>query len=432
MSLPIPVYFKQIGIKNAKSFKVKGPVILALNHPNAFMDPVALTLIAYPPKLHYLARGDAFKLGLANFLLTSLGLVPIFRIQDGGKEGLKKNDETYRRVNDLLAKNKKIMIFAEGLCIMERRLRPLKKGVPRMVFGAMEQINNPDLLVVPVGVNYKSPKKFRTNLFYNVGEPIKVSDYMERYHENGPRTMNVFISDLSAKMKELIIHIDNTANDKLSVQLEEMYNKDWCKEQGLDHKNLEHEYLAGKHVVEIINRADKEHPEIVNELREKCGDYFEKIKKYKIRDWLIDPSNAKKVNGFNLMLRFIFLIAGFPLYVRGMMGNYLPYKLSEKIVSSFKMEEEFHASFNLGIGTFLFVIFYLAQFFIAKALSPHIGWVLLVICVSLFTGWFSLKYYVFKQKTFGLLRTLMNKSRTKELKRQRKEITDLFNSINKN
>ncbi len=432
MSLTLVLFYKRIAIKNAKYFKVKGPVIIALNHPNAFMDPVGLTLIGYPPKLHYLARGDAFKPGIANYLLSSLGLVPIYRIQDGGKEGLKKNDESYRRVNELLSKNKKIMIFAEGLCIMERRLRSLKKGVPRMVFGAMEQINKPDLMVVPVGVNYTSPKKFRSNLFYNVGEPIKISDYMERFRDNGPRTMNVFIQDLSEKMKALIIHINNPENDNLIINLEELFNRDLCKRQNLNYKNAEHEYLMSKKIVEVINKAETEKPEIVEELKIKCNLYFEEVKKLKIRDWLINPLCLKGVNGFVLFFRFFILVLGFPMYLRGILGNYIPYKLSEKIVNRFKMAIEFHASFNLGIGTFLFLIFYSIQFAIAKIMSPHIGWPLLIIFVSLFTGWFSLRYYPFKQKTFGLLRVLLNRNKATELGVKRREISDLFNSINKN
>ncbi len=431
MSLTLVLFYRRVAIKNAKHFKVKGPVIIALNHPNAFMDPVGLTLIGYPPKIYYLARGDAFKPGIANYILNSLGLVPIFRIQDGGKDGLKKNDESYRRVNELLAKNKKIMIFAEGLCIMERRLRSLKKGVPRMVFGAMEQISNPDLIVVPVGVNYTNPKKFRSNLFYNVGEPIRVNDYMEQYHHNGPRTMNIFIHDLSEKMKTLIIHINNPENDKLIFCLEELYNRDWCKQQHLNYKNVEHEYLVSKQIAEVINKADDETPELVKALNEKSNLYFKEIKKLKIRDWLINPNNSKKVNGVVLLLWFFILLIGFPWYLRGLMGNYIPYKLSEKIIDRLKMSIEFHASFNLGIGTALFLIFYGIQFLIAKTLSPHIGWPLLVICVSLFTGWLSLRYHPFKQKTLGLFRVLMNKSKAEELRMKRKEISDLFNSINK-
>ena len=107
----IAAFFKRAQIKNAHYLKVKGPIIIAMKHPNAFMDPVAFSALIYPPKVQYLARGDAFKKGIVKAILQSFGVIPIYRLQDGGKEGLKKNDETYDIVNGLLRTNKKIIIF---------------------------------------------------------------------------------------------------------------------------------------------------------------------------------------------------------------------------------------------------------------------------------------------------------------------------------
>ncbi len=253
----IAIYFKRSQIKNAKSIKVKGPVIIAMNHPNAFMDPIAFTTLVFPPRVRYLARGDAFKKGIVTTLLESFGIIPIFRIQDGGKEGLKKNDETYDRVNTLLKNNQKIIIFAEGLCIQERRLRPLKKGVPRMVFGAMDAHNLKDLTVVPVGINYTDPSQFRGTLFCNVGEPIKISDYMAAYKEAPAKTMNQFLADLAPRMKELIININHKHNEEVIAHIEEVYRTKYYKQHKYRIKNLEHDFLFSTKVVDVINRQKR-------------------------------------------------------------------------------------------------------------------------------------------------------------------------------
>lgn len=91
-------------VNSIDHLKVKGPVILAMNHPNAFTDAVAFTFIAHPIRTKYLARGDAFKPGLISWILEQIGIVPIFRLQDAGKEGLLKNQSTFRKVNQLLQK----------------------------------------------------------------------------------------------------------------------------------------------------------------------------------------------------------------------------------------------------------------------------------------------------------------------------------------
>src|SRR6478609_8350002 len=116
VSFVLPVFYKRVQSKNIHFLKTKGPVIIAMNHPNAFTDPIYLTYLTYPTRLNYLARGDVFKPGFASFMLEQIGIIPIFRVRDGGKEGLKKNDESYQVVNKLLARDGKIMVFAEGLC----------------------------------------------------------------------------------------------------------------------------------------------------------------------------------------------------------------------------------------------------------------------------------------------------------------------------
>jgi len=98
ISFILPVFYKRTQVKNMDNIRIKGPVIIAMNHPNAFTDPVYFTYLSYPQRVSYLARGDAFKPGLISYILEGIGIVPIFRIQDGGKDGLKKNDETYSRV----------------------------------------------------------------------------------------------------------------------------------------------------------------------------------------------------------------------------------------------------------------------------------------------------------------------------------------------
>ncbi|MFN8114725.1 MAG: 1-acyl-sn-glycerol-3-phosphate acyltransferase [Bacteroidia bacterium] len=429
----IAIYFKRSQIKNAKSIKVKGPVIIAMNHPNAFMDPIAFTTLVFPPRVRYLARGDAFKKGIVTTLLESFGIIPIFRIQDGGKEGLKKNDETYDRVNTLLKNNQKIIIFAEGLCIQERRLRSLKKGVPRMVFGAMDTHDLKDLTVVPVGINYTDPSQFRGTIFCNVGEPIKISDYMAAYKEAPAKTMNQFLADLAPRMKELIININHKHNEEVIEHIEEIYRTKYYKQHKYSIKNLEHDFLFSTKVVNVINRAEENKPEAVKELHHKSAHYFSVLKKHNLKDWLINPSKQNIINYGVGILRTLFIIITFPIYLRGLLGSYLPYKLTHLITSKKVKAIEFKASFNMGIGAFLFLFYYLLQFFLVKAFAPNPWWAVLAVFVSVLSSLFCLYISPFRKKTWGIFRILKLKSSQPDLvnmlAHQRKDIIQSFEEL---
>lgn len=429
----IAIYFKRSKIKNAKSINVKGPVIIAMNHPNAFMDPIAFTTLVFPPRVRYLARGDAFKKGIVTTLLESFGIIPIFRIQDGGKEGLKKNDETYDRVNTLLKNNQKIIIFAEGLCIQERRLRPLKKGVPRMVFGAMDAHNLKDLTVVPVGINYTDPSQFRGTLFCNVGEPIKISDYMAAYKEAPAKTMNQFLADLAPRMKELIININHKHNEEVIAHIEEVYRTKYYKQHKYSIKNLEHDFLFSTKVVDVINKAEENKPEAVKELHHKTAHYFDVLKKHNLKDWLINPAKQNIINYSVAILRVLFIIMTIPIYLRGLLGSYLPYKLTHFITSKKVKAIEFKASFNMGIGAFLFLFYYLLQFFLVKAFAPNPWWAVLAVFVSVLSSLFCLYISPFRKKTWGIFRILKLKSSQPDLvnmlTHQRKDIIQSFEEL---
>ncbi len=433
MGFVIAVFFRRHKIKNAHYVRVKGPVILAMNHPNSFMDPIAFTTFAYPPRVFYLARGDAFKKGLVSTLLESIGIIPIFRIQDGGKEGLKKNDETYERVNTLLSRNEKIIIFAEGLCIMERRLRPLKKGVPRMVFGAMEEHNLEDLTVVPVGVNYSNPSQFRGKIFCNIGAPMNVSDYMEAYKAAPAKTMNQFLADLTPRMKELIVHIDHKHTETVIAHIEDIYRHEYFLQEKLNLNDVEHDFIFSTEVVRVINQAETQHPEKVAALAEKTNAYMSALKKHRLRDWLINPARQSAVTYGMLSLRALLLVLSLPLYIRGLLGSYVPYRLTGMITAKKVKVIEFKASFDMGIGAVLFLLWALLQFFIAKALAPNYWWAIGVLLVTVITGWLCLYLSPFRKKTRGIYRTLKlkkeNPALLESLRAQRAEIIREFKEL---
>jgi glycerol-3-phosphate O-acyltransferase / dihydroxyacetone phosphate acyltransferase len=433
MGFVLAAYFKRMQIKNLHHLQVKGPIILAVNHPNGFMDPVALSTLAYPPKLLYLARGDAFKKGMVSRILESLGIIPIFRIQDGGKEGLKKNDETYERVNILLKRNKKIMIFAEGLCIQERRLRPLKKGVPRMILGAMDSGELDNLIVVPVGINYTDPAQFQSTIFCNVGEPIKMIEYMAAYKEAPAKTMNQFLADLTPRMKELIVHINRPHSEEVIEHLEQICRLDYYNKEKYCIHNLEHDFNFSNYIVNIINQAEETQPEKVKYLNEKTKSYFSQLKKYNIKDWLFSPHKKHLINYGIFALRLAFIITTLPIYLRGLVASYLPYKITEIITKKKVKIIEFKASFNMGIGAVLFLLYYNLQFFVVKAIAPNAWWALLFLVISVLTSIFCLKISPFRKKTRGILRVLKLKSSQPDLiemlNQKRKEITHLFEEL---
>ena len=425
----ISAFYRRFQTRNIHHALAEGPVIIAMNHPNAFTDPVLFQLQALPHRLNFLARGDAFKPGFVTWFLQSIGIVPIFRIQDGGKEGLKKNEDAYRRVNYLLSKGQKVIVFAEGLCIQERRLRPLKKGVARMVFGAYEHLGNDQLKVVPVCVNYNKAHKFRSNAFHNVGEPIAVKDFYESYLKHPARAQNAFLQALEPRMRELLTHIEDPANDELVEQLEIILKPSLLRKKGMNPKDLYHDFLVVNELTELVNKTGREQPELIEKTREKCSAYFNQLHRYNFRDWLFDPQNKNKINYPGALLRLLLLLAGLPVFIAGLIGNYLPFKLSDIITNKIVKVKEFYSSIAIGISMVMFLIYYTALYSISAAIMPQRVWPALVLLGFGLCACFSIYYHPFARKTFGIWRVLLNQARAAELREKRGEIEGLINKF---
>src|SRR5688572_19662842 len=115
----------------------KGPLLLACNHPNSFLDSVILDTLFKEP-VWSLARGDVFKKPFYIKLLGKLKILPVYRTSEG-VENLSENYKTFDACIDLFKKDALVTIFSEGKCINEWHLRPLKKGTARLAVRAWEE-----------------------------------------------------------------------------------------------------------------------------------------------------------------------------------------------------------------------------------------------------------------------------------------------------
>lgn len=196
------IHFRRVFVDGLKHVPRKGPALLACNHPNSFLDAIVVALILRR-RIHFLVRSDVFRKPAARFILSRLNMIPIYRLQEG-TENLDKNQETFARCYDLLRKGELILIFSEGNCVVEKRLRALKKGTARIYFGAVDWVS--DLAVIPVGINYTAPYQFRSELMVSFGKAIETHDLHAVWKSEPAKAVRVFNERLSLGMrKELLI-----------------------------------------------------------------------------------------------------------------------------------------------------------------------------------------------------------------------------------
>lgn len=202
-------YYRNIDLTGLENIPKDAAVILAANHPTAFIEPCILACFQ-PRQLWFLARGDLFKTGLARLGLAAVNILPVFRLEDGGYEKLRNNYDTFDTCYQALSQRKAIMILAEGRCIHEKALSPLRKGTARLALGAMANDSTlPEVYIVPVGVNFTHAERVRDAVMVRCGEPILTSGFMDDYRNNEAAAIKSLTSHLRARLSPLIVQFPN-------------------------------------------------------------------------------------------------------------------------------------------------------------------------------------------------------------------------------
>lgn len=422
------IYFKRFAFKGREHIRQKGPMFIAMNHPNAFMDPIAFATFLFYPRTYYMARGDAFKKGVATTALKSMGIVPIFRLRDAGYEGVKKNLESFKLAYGLLDRGKKIMVFAEGLSVKERRLRPIQKGTAKMSFGYLEQGGDKNLKILPVGINYSVNEKFRPYVYFQIGEPIAVADYFEEYKSQPAQTILKLTRHIEERMGQLVPSLRHKENDELIEQLQPILKRDYMAAHKLDYHNPAHQQKYWEFIIDRLNRLTDAEPARAESLRKESSAYSKKLHQLKLRDHLI----AKGIKGKSMFsfVNIALLVLGFPFYLVGKILNFLPYYLGARIASKKVKNIEFKASVAFGSGSLLMNLLFVVELIIAWLLTHDWRWLLAYTAVKAVCGWLALQYSPFRRKMLGAFRLAAlkkaNPAQWQELVNHRLKILDLI------
>lgn len=205
----IRLYCHPIYVDRRSALKTRGPLLIAANHPNSFLDAIILDILFDMP-ITSLARGDAFKNKRVFKILRSLKMLPVYRIREGA-ENLNTNYDTFDACIEIFRKDEAVLIFSEGLCVNEWHLRPLKKGTARLAFQAWDA--SVPLKVLPAGINYSSFHKYGKKVVVRLGNIIEDRDFAGLYTDGEKNVL--FNKLLKERLAPLVDEIEPGDQEKL-------------------------------------------------------------------------------------------------------------------------------------------------------------------------------------------------------------------------
>jgi len=416
------VFFRRIFYSNLKKVPLEKPLLFVGNHQNSFMDGI-LVGSYLPQPIHFTMRADMFRKPFARFCLRELNVSPVYRIEEGF-ENVHKNLESFSAIYDILKKNGNFIMFSEGLCVQEKRLQKLRKGTARLAFGAEEKFGL-DVNIVPVGINYTYPDRFRKEVMINFSDPFSIRELTDIYKAHPAKALLVFNEKCDISLRNEVIIIEDLKNDWLAEQLLKMGRNDMVLPFFRWRFNTDDRRLMEKGISEKINHLSSTNTEKLESLTNDVKNYFDLLAKNKVRDENI----ARKLDwGF---LRYFALVAGFPLFVAGYLSNLIPFLTPKFICDKLIKDPRFYSSLYVSSGTVLYLIYFSVVLILAAVFAGSTGF-LLTLLVPL-AGYFVLFYQEIFRERLRTLRfswlKIRNPSIIKELTGYRKNIIEDLEKI---
>lgn len=392
MQITSRIFFRSIVIRNRQVIPDKGPLMVLANHPSTFMDPIVIATII-KRKVYFLAKGELFKTRFTRWLLPKFNMIPVYRKQDDPSL-MNKNEDTFNKCFEHLENGGVILMFPEGISITERKLKPIKTGAARIVLGAEARNNfSLNVKIVHIGLNYENPHKFNRNLFININNPVNCADYKERYGQDAIKAVQELTAEITANLEKLVIDIEDKRTDELVEHIEILYKYKLSKELGISEDDKSTAFLITKNIIETVNYYQLIEPQRVNVMRERLKIYFENLKKIGLTDADIKKTEKEESFFWGNIKAIITLIAGFPIYIYGLINNFLPFEIPGYIAGKVTKSIEFRGAIGMVGGMFTFLIFHSVQIYLVWKFT-HLQWLTILYAISLpLSGVFTYWYY---------------------------------------
>lgn len=351
------VYYAKVTVTGEPHHRSRNPCIIVSNHPSTMLDPLNVA-IRVNAEIKFLANASLFRNPVASWLLRKLYCIPVERYQDTGGKPL-DNAASFEQATKHLAGNGCLYIAPEGSSFVERRLRKIKTGAARIAFDAEKRNNwQLGLTILPVGLNYTDPTKFRSELLVVFGNPIRVADFRELYEADPVNAVYCLTEAIGEHIGELIVDCEDGHQDQLLQHLENILQH----EKHLTPTAQLHRSRSLLVKLKLWKERDSTSYEAFSK---SVFTYFDKTKRLKINDLQV----AKQQNGTTIVL----LLASLPLFLLGWLSHILPCFFTKKITDALNADYHWVPTYKFTAGVVMYPLFIGLQVWLVGLLAAHFG-----------------------------------------------------------
>ena len=188
-------------------------------------------------------------------------------------------------------------------------------------------------------------------------EPIKVSDFKESYLNDRETAVKSLTETIRKRLAAYVTQTDDKTQENFLILLHRFYlayqdpTSKWYKNP--KRSSELRRYIAER--MQEVQRSDQKNYELI---QNDIIDYFKRIRSNGISLGFMKPGYNRSKAWLHFIGQIALILFLSPLYIFGLLANYIPYKLPELFYKRLKLDIEYKAPVQMIIGLICFPIFY--------------------------------------------------------------------------
>ncbi len=334
---------------------VDGPVLVTANHPNALVDPLVIFHTG-GRKVRPLAKAPLFGHFIVGPALKALGGLPVYRKEESPGQ-MHMNARTFDAVIDALRSGEAVQIYPEGKSHSEPSMAPLRTGAARMALLAEDRSDwSLGLRLQPVGLTYERKPFFRSRAVAVYGEPIIVSDYRDRYEDDGRDAARTLTDDIRRALLQVTLQFETSEDSDLVDLAERIWTREKGEAQPRERQHLSKRLPRLRTFASAYARLRSEDPDRAARLRSVVRRYQRTVTALGVREGDV-PSRYRPSRVVIYALgQFAMLLFVLPAAIVGILFWAMPYQVTRCVTMRIRPKHNEIATYKLTLGLLAFPV----------------------------------------------------------------------------
>jgi hypothetical protein len=219
----------------------------------------------------------------------------------------------------------------------------------------------------------------------NVAPPIIVAKYADLYAKDPDAAADQLTEDLRVALERRLVVSKDAADDAFVQQIERTFGDHLNPDD--DPNTLYDNFQLSRTLLQALAWVEQSFPERLTAARAQFDTYLADLHHHGLTDEALYDQRRGSVVGL------VNLILGFPVWLYGLVNNYLPYIIPSMVAKRATKEMEFVAAFLLMVGMITFPLAYGLQIGAVHHFTQDWRWTLAYALSLPLTGFYALGYW---------------------------------------